>query len=114
MASTTPLETPHPSRSSSGISTPNITKPSNQTDLASAASIAAAHHASSPPPSTPRRRGWLAHVRDDISLTHADWPLLICCLVSGLCDSVAFNATGTFASMQTGTLPTLSPPPPKS
>ncbi|KAK0748933.1 hypothetical protein B0T18DRAFT_323031 [Schizothecium vesticola] len=102
MASSTPLDTPHPSSPSSGISTPNVTKPSDPSNLPSAASIAAAHHASPPPLSSSRRRGWLAHMRDDISLTHADWPLLVSCLVSGLCDSVAFNATGTFASMQTG------------
>ncbi|KAK0702978.1 hypothetical protein B0T26DRAFT_658911 [Lasiosphaeria miniovina] len=49
-------------------------------------------------------RHWLslARLRDDISLSYADLPVLACCMVSGLCDSVAFNATGTFASMQTG------------
>ncbi|KAK3939724.1 hypothetical protein QBC46DRAFT_364602 [Diplogelasinospora grovesii] len=41
-------------------------------------------------------------LRDDINLSYADMPVLACCMVSGLCDSVAFNATGTFASMQTG------------
>ncbi|KAK3331507.1 hypothetical protein B0H66DRAFT_466525 [Apodospora peruviana] len=41
-------------------------------------------------------------LRDDVSLNHTDIPILACCMVSGLCDSVAFNATGTFASMQTG------------
>jgi uncharacterized membrane protein YoaK (UPF0700 family) len=35
-------------------------------------------------------------------MAHTDLPILACCTVSGLCDSVAFNATGTFASMQTG------------
>ncbi|KAK3695715.1 hypothetical protein B0T22DRAFT_456042 [Podospora appendiculata] len=44
----------------------------------------------------------LAQLRDDVSLGYADIPILACCTVSGLCDSVAFNATGTFASMQTG------------
>lgn len=50
------------------------------------------------------RRGWLARLRDDVHLSYTDLPVLACCTVSGLCDSVAFNATGTFASMQTGTL----------
>ncbi|KAK1830643.1 hypothetical protein QBC39DRAFT_372686 [Podospora conica] len=104
MASATPLATPHPSSPSSGTSTPNVTnlKPTTPSNIAPATSIAAANHASTPSPSAPRRGNWLSHVRDDISLTHADWPLLVSCLVSGLCDSVAFNATGTFASMQTG------------
>ncbi|KAH8886345.1 hypothetical protein GQ53DRAFT_750616 [Thozetella sp. PMI_491] len=53
-----------------------------------------------PPPAD--HRSWLSRVRDDISLSYADIPVLACCTVSGLCDSVAFNATGTFASMQTG------------
>ncbi|KAK3337653.1 hypothetical protein B0T19DRAFT_80340 [Cercophora scortea] len=44
----------------------------------------------------------IAQLRDDVSLHYADIPILACCVVSGLCDSVAFNATGTFASMQTG------------
>lgn len=49
---------------------------------------------------------------DDASLSHTDIPILACCAISGICDSVAFNATGTFASMQTGmpfhTLPSAS------
>jgi hypothetical protein len=49
-----------------------------------------------------RHRGWLTRLRDDVNLSYADLPILACCTVSGLCDSVAFNATGTFASMQTG------------
>jgi uncharacterized membrane protein YoaK (UPF0700 family) len=39
---------------------------------------------------------------DEIDLTYAYIPLLIYCLVSGLSDSVAFNAAGVFVSMQTG------------
>ncbi|KAH8886576.1 hypothetical protein GQ53DRAFT_657657 [Thozetella sp. PMI_491] len=38
----------------------------------------------------------------DINPSFSDLPILACCAVSGLCDGVAFNATGTFASMQTG------------
>ncbi|KAB5517384.1 hypothetical protein GE09DRAFT_1231003 [Coniochaeta sp. 2T2.1] len=54
-----------------------------------------------PAKATPRRN-WLAQLRDDVHLSYTDLPILVCCTVSGLCDSVAFNATGTFASMQTG------------
>ncbi|KAF2793591.1 hypothetical protein K505DRAFT_223419, partial [Melanomma pulvis-pyrius CBS 109.77] len=39
---------------------------------------------------------------DDIDLTWADVPILACSLVSGLVDSVAFNAGSVFVSMQTG------------
>ncbi|CAK7201570.1 hypothetical protein SEUCBS139899_004276 [Sporothrix eucalyptigena] len=39
---------------------------------------------------------------DDIDLGYAYIPLLLYCLVSGLSDSVAFNAAGVFVSMQTG------------
>ncbi|KAL1894843.1 hypothetical protein Sste5346_005530 [Sporothrix stenoceras] len=39
---------------------------------------------------------------DEIDLSYAYIPLLIYCLVSGLSDSVAFNAAGVFVSMQTG------------
>ena len=43
-----------------------------------------------------------AWLREDISLHHADIPVLLCCAVSGLADSCAFNAGGVFVSMQTG------------
>ncbi|KAH7137831.1 hypothetical protein EDB81DRAFT_844273 [Dactylonectria macrodidyma] len=33
---------------------------------------------------------------------HADIPVCLCSLVSGLCDSIIFNASSVFASMQTG------------
>ncbi|CAK7242034.1 MAG: hypothetical protein STHCBS139747_003510 [Sporothrix thermara] len=39
---------------------------------------------------------------DEIDLTYAYIPLLCYCFVSGLSDSVAFNAAGVFVSMQTG------------
>ncbi|KAK1622081.1 hypothetical protein BDP81DRAFT_466313 [Colletotrichum phormii] len=42
---------------------------------------------------------WL---RDDVNIRYTDVPVLACCLVSGLCDSVAVNAAGVFVSMQTG------------
>ncbi|KAK3372699.1 hypothetical protein B0H63DRAFT_485493 [Podospora didyma] len=81
---------PSPSSSASDPDTANNTTTQH--------SPPAAHDV--PPPQA--RRSWLSRLRDDISLQYADIPVLACCTVSGLCDSVAFNATGTFASMQTG------------
>jgi uncharacterized membrane protein YoaK (UPF0700 family) len=43
-----------------------------------------------------------AYLAQPISTTHAAIPLLVCCLISGLTDSVAYNAWSTFISMQTG------------
>jgi len=51
-------------------------------------------------PST--RSRLLSHLKTNISLDHADIPVIFCCFVSGLCDSSAFNAWNTFVSMQTG------------
>jgi len=45
---------------------------------------------------------------NEISLEHADIPIIACCLVSGLCDSSAYNAWSCFVSMQTGTSPIFS------
>ncbi|KAG0651344.1 hypothetical protein D0Z07_1791 [Hyphodiscus hymeniophilus] len=42
------------------------------------------------------------YLKTDISLNHADIPIIACCLVSGLCDSSAYNAWTCFVSMQTG------------
>jgi uncharacterized membrane protein YoaK (UPF0700 family) len=50
----------------------------------------------------PAKRSWLSTFRDDVHLAHTDLPVLATCIVSGLCDSVAFNAIGVFVSMQTG------------
>ena len=47
-------------------------------------------------------RGFVARLQDDVDLAYAYYPLLLYCLVSGLSDSVAFNAAGVFVSMQTG------------
>lgn len=60
---------------------------------------------SSPPkslksPSTKSK--WRSYFSADISLQHADLPIIACCLVSGLCDSSAYNAWTCFVSMQTG------------
>ncbi|OAA60344.1 DUF1275 domain containing protein [Niveomyces insectorum RCEF 264] len=53
-----------------------------------------------------RRRGsfrWpVLNLHDDVDLTYTYVPLLLYCVVSGICDSVAFNAAGVFVSMQTG------------
>ena len=46
---------------------------------------------------------WWLRLLDDIDLIWADVPILACSLVSGLVDSVAFNAGSVFVSMQTGT-----------
>ncbi|KAI1845024.1 hypothetical protein JX265_008392 [Neoarthrinium moseri] len=50
----------------------------------------------------PARTPLLARLREDISLQYADIPVCLCSLVSGLSDSVAFNASSVFVSMQTG------------
>jgi hypothetical protein len=56
--------------------------------------------------STPQvsSRDWVAYFQNEISLDHADVPIVLCCLVSGLCDSSAYNAWTCFVSMQTGSL----------
>ena len=51
----------------------------------------------------------LSHFKTEITIEHADIPIIACCLVSGLCDSSAYNAWSCFVSMQTGSS---SPPPP--
>ncbi|PMD60948.1 uncharacterized protein K444DRAFT_527671 [Hyaloscypha bicolor E] len=53
----------------------------------------------------PRQTAWQSarsHLGNEISLSHADIPIIACCLVSGLCDSSAYNAWSCFVSMQTG------------
>ncbi|KAI9056210.1 hypothetical protein LZ554_001138 [Drepanopeziza brunnea f. sp. 'monogermtubi'] len=42
------------------------------------------------------------YLKREIAIQHADIPILACCLVSGLCDSSAYNAWSCFVSMQTG------------
>ncbi|WYZ39635.1 hypothetical protein EsH8_III_001549 [Colletotrichum jinshuiense] len=51
---------------------------------------------------TQHKRGVIEWLRDDVNVRYTDIPVLACCLVSGLCDSVAVNAAGVFVSMQTG------------
>jgi len=43
-----------------------------------------------------------SHFSEEITLVHADIPIVACALVSGLCDSSAYNAWTCFVSMQTG------------
>lgn len=55
---------------------------------------------------------WLKRLRNylfvEVTASHADILLLICCIISGLVDSTIYNAYGTFVSMQTvSTLPFL-------
>jgi len=64
--------------------------------------------------SAARQNRWrksLQYLRTDISLDHADVPVIACCFVSGLCDSSAYNAWTCFVSMQTGEFSYLEPPP---
>ncbi|KAL1847517.1 hypothetical protein Daus18300_013940 [Diaporthe australafricana] len=50
--------------------------------------------------------GFIARLRDDINPSHSDLPVLATCFVSGLCDSVAFNARNTiFLALGTANLP---------
>lgn len=51
---------------------------------------------------TAARPSRLAGLRSDIDIAYADIPVCLCSLASGLCDSVAFNASSVFVSMQTG------------
>ena len=43
-----------------------------------------------------------SHFGEEITLVHADLPMIACALVSGICDSSAYNAWTCFVSMQTG------------
>ncbi|TGO44120.1 hypothetical protein BCON_0599g00010 [Botryotinia convoluta] len=43
-----------------------------------------------------------SHFSEEITLVHADLPMIACALVSGICDSSAYNAWSCFVSMQTG------------
>ncbi|VUC32430.1 unnamed protein product [Clonostachys rosea] len=47
-------------------------------------------------------QGLRAYLIGDVSLKRADIPMLVCSLLSGLVDGVAFNAGSVFVSMQTG------------
>ncbi|QSZ36744.1 hypothetical protein DSL72_006627 [Monilinia vaccinii-corymbosi] len=43
-----------------------------------------------------------SYFSEEITLVHADIPIIACAIVSGLCDSSAYNAWTCFVSMQTG------------
>lgn len=68
--------------------------------------------AMAPQPASGQKPGWITTLRDDIDPAHSDAPVIACCFVSGLCDSVAFNASSVFVSMQTGEPISFPPPPP--
>jgi hypothetical protein len=53
-------------------------------------------------PAKGRQQSYLQYLKTEISLEHADIPIVATCLVSGLCDSSAYNAWTCFVSMQTG------------
>ncbi|XMA09000.1 hypothetical protein WAI453_001791 [Rhynchosporium graminicola] len=53
-------------------------------------------------PTKGRWQSAISYFGTEIETTHADLPLLACCLVAGLCDSSAYNAWSCFVSMQTG------------
>lgn len=53
----------------------------------------------------PQSSNWRAAVEyfnSEIHPKYADIPIVLCCLVAGLCDSSAYNAYSCFVSMQTG------------
>lgn len=56
----------------------------------------------SPSKSVSRTKSALRYLQAEISIKHADIPIIACCFVSGLCDSSAYNAWTCFVSMQTG------------
>ncbi|PMD33414.1 hypothetical protein L207DRAFT_469859 [Hyaloscypha variabilis F] len=58
--------------------------------------------ASIPKPRKSTLQAAKSYLSNEISLSHADIPIIACCLVSGLCDSSAYNAWSCFVSMQTG------------
>ncbi|KAF2022369.1 hypothetical protein BU24DRAFT_43662 [Aaosphaeria arxii CBS 175.79] len=54
---------------------------------------------------TEKTKGWSLRptdLRKDIDKQWADIPVCLCSFASGLCDSIAFNSSAVFVSMQTG------------
>lgn len=82
--------------------TPSLLEAGAPTPEAASKSPVSTPDDDTPRPGSRPRRNWMARFKEDISLSYADLPVLTCCVVSGLCDSVAFNAGGVFVSMQTG------------
>ena len=61
-------------------------------------------HRSSPPLAVPKPSsmiGFMKHLAVEVTTSHGDILLLICCIISGLVDSTIYNAYGAFVSMQT-------------
>ena len=54
-----------------------------------------------PNPKSIRIKELKKHLSVEVTTSHADILLLICCIISGLVDSTIYNAYGTFVSMQT-------------
>lgn len=77
-------------------------EPSLNTPGVLSARVSSDSSAMAPQPASNPKRGWITTLRDDIDPANSDAPVLTCCFVSGLCDSVAFNASSVFVSMQTG------------
>ncbi len=57
------------------------------------------------PISGPKAKGYSKYLTRKVSKNHSDIPMILCCLVSGLCDSSSYNAWSCFVSMQTGDFP---------
>lgn len=62
-----------------------------------------------PQQETAAKPGFITRLREEINPSHSDLPVLATCFVSGICDSVAFNASSVFVSMQTGKYSSTSP-----
>ena len=54
-----------------------------------------------PVPKITTVNGLKKHFSVQVTTSHGDVVLLICCIISGLVDSTIYNAYGTFVSMQT-------------
>ncbi|RDL37278.1 Uncharacterized protein BP5553_04711 [Venustampulla echinocandica] len=94
---------PSSSTSLSGASTPLGDPPTSP--LPTTEPSPNSNASSTKPPGDPSRRQsiWTrTHLTTEITLEHADIPIIACCFVSGLCDSSSYNAWNCFVSMQTG------------
>ncbi|KAK6859437.1 hypothetical protein PG995_003073 [Apiospora arundinis] len=80
----------------------SILPTSHETSLTASVSSADPEAATTVTTKPKRTSSFIAGLRDDIDLAYADIPICLCSLVSGLCDSTAFNASAVFVSMQTG------------
>ncbi|KAK8000709.1 hypothetical protein PG990_013309 [Apiospora arundinis] len=80
----------------------SILPTSHETSLTASVSSADPEAATTVATKPKRTSDFIAGLRDDIDIAYADIPICLCSLVSGLCDSTAFNASAVFVSMQTG------------